>query len=489
MKKNFAYILLILCLLLSGCSATKNNVSEETTTPSPEASVSLEESSPVPTASPTAITDDSDSTEELKTPVREYGESTAYIQMEEDLVVRILYPESDVSALNEALESWVNHTVTEYQAECLDCHIGGDCGELTAEYESFLVDERLVSIKISGVFDKPYLAHPIDIIATFHADLETGSLLTLDNLLLTEGRSTLEAKVAADAGVEAMFIDEHFLDHWVLTSDGLEITLARGDYLPMSEGTKTYFYTYEELVGILSLEHLLVTNESLTEEPDDIHFSEPLTTLPTVTALDPNKPMVALTFDDGPSKHTHRLLDVFADYGGKGTFFVIGNILENRTDVLQRMIAEGHEIGGHSWDHRQLTKLGSTDLNRQLTGTQTKILELTGTEATLLRPPYGSYNSNVKNMCADLGIVMVNWSLDTLDWKYKDEAKICETILSEVQDRDIILCHDLHGSTVDAMERVIPELIARGYQLVTVSELLEQRGDVIKAGEVYFKGE
>ena len=93
MKKNFAYILLILCLLLSGCSATKSNVSEETTTPSPEASVSLEESSPVPTASPTAITDDSDSTEELKTPVREYGESTAYIQMEEDLVVRILYPE------------------------------------------------------------------------------------------------------------------------------------------------------------------------------------------------------------------------------------------------------------------------------------------------------------------------------------------------------------------------------------------------------------
>ncbi len=489
MKKNFAYILLIFCLLLSGCSTSKNSVPKETATPSPESYVSIGESTPLPMGTPSAIIDDTVGPENLKTPVREYGESTAYIQMEEDLVVRILYPESEIPALNEAIENWVDKTVSEYQAECVDCHIDGDCGELTAEYESYLVNEHLVSIKINGLFDKPYLAHPIDMIATFHADLATQSLLSLDSLLLPEGRSALESKVATNAGVEAEFIDEHLLDHWILTSEGLEITLARGDYLPMSEGTKTYFYTYEELEGILSLTNLTDSELPPTEVPTDEPTSVPLPNVSPDIPINTDMPMVALTFDDGPSKHTDRLLDVFATYGGKGTFFVIGNILENHTDVLQRMVAEGHEIGGHSWDHRQLTKLGSADLNNQLKGTKVKILEITEVDATLLRPPYGSYNSDVKNVCKDLGIVMVNWSLDTLDWKYKDAERIYNTILTEVQNGDIILCHDLHGSTVDAMEKVIPELLARGYQLVTVSELLGQRDDVIKTGEVYFGGE
>ena len=488
MKKTFISILFLVSLLLSGCTASKNTKPEAGPTPTPEASVSIIEITTEANVTPSAVLNDTEPTEDLKTPIREYGESTAYIQMEEDLVVRILYPESTIPALNETLESWVEKTVSEYQTECMGCHIDGDCGELTAEYESFLVNDHLVSIKIHGIFDKPYLAHPIDIIATFHADLKNHSLITLDSLLLPDGRSVLESKLAADAGVDTNYIDEHFLDHWVLTSEGLEITLARGDYLPMSEGTKTYLYTYLELGDILSPDNLSEAEQMPLESLKDELIPESLANVLNDPSIDPNKPMVALTFDDGPSKHTDRLLDVFATHGGKGTFFVVGNILENRSDVLQRMVAEGHEIGGHSWDHRQLTKLGNIDLINQLTGTRTKIQEITGVNATLLRPPYGSYNSTVKNTCADLGIVMVNWSLDTLDWKHKDADRIYETILSEVQDRDIILCHDLHGSTVDAMERVVPELLGRGYQLVTVSELLEQKSEIIKAGEVYFKG-
>lgn len=486
MKKNFAYVLFIICILLSGCSVSQNNSPGQTPSPSPEFMDSTVDNTSAPTSTPLINIDEYEPSEDLKIPIREYGESTAFIQMDDDLVVRILYPESEIPALNDTLETWVNETVSEYQEECIDCHIHGDCGELTAEYESYLVNENFVSIKISGIFDKPYLAHPIDIIATFHGDLTTNSLLTLDNLLLPDGRLALESKVATEAGVESELIDEHFLDHWVLTSDGLEIILARGKYLPMSEGTKTYMYTFAELEGILSLDNLTVSPKAPVDEPGD--SSNPDTVLNTQpdTAINPDLPMVALTFDDGPGKHTDRLLDVFATHGGKGTFFVIGNVLDNRSDVLQRMVSEGHEIGGHSWDHRQLTKLNSSDLANQLIGTRSKIEDLTGMNTSLLRPPYGSYNSDVKNICANLGIVMVNWSLDTLDWKYKDADRIYDTILNDIQDGDIILCHDLHGTTVDAMEKVIPELIARGYQLVTVSELLEQRGDVIKAGEVYF---
>ncbi|MBR3825337.1 MAG: polysaccharide deacetylase family protein [Lachnospiraceae bacterium] len=409
------------------------------------------------------------------------------MQMGEDLVIRILYPETNLPAMDDAITHWVNETVAEYQAECLGYQTNGDCGELTAEYESYLTDNRWISIQITGIFDKPYLAHPIDIIGSFHGDLSTGQSIRLEDLLVPSGYSILETMVATAAGVETTLIDEHFLDHWVLTSEGLEITLPRGTYLPMSEGTKVLFYPYAELEGILSFSGESVTVQVPSPVPT---FTPPkVSTAPQTQLIDPTKPMVALTFDDGPGKHTSRLLDIFASYGGNGTFFVIGNILENRADVINRMVSEGHEIGGHSWDHRQLTKLNASDLNNQLTGTRTKIYELTGTDTALLRPPYGSYNSQVQNMCKDMGIVMVNWSLDTLDWKYKDADRLYHTIMDEVQDGDIILCHDLHGSTVDAMEKVIPELIARGYQLVTVSELLDQRGDVIEAGEVYYRGE
>ena len=197
--------------------------------------------------------------------------------------------------------------------------------------------------------------------------------------------------------------------------------------------------------------------------------------------------MIALTFDDGPSKHTQRLLDIFEQYGGKGTFFVVGNVIENRQESLNRMVADGHEIGGHSWDHRQLTKLSSEDMTDQIMNTRAMIYSLTGVDTTIIRPPYGSYNDETKRICAENGIVIINWSLDTLDWKTRDADKVYEAIMSQVKDGDIILCHDLHGSTVEAMERVIPDLIAQGYQLVTVSELLSYGDTEVSAGSVHTK--
>lgn len=434
----------------------------------------------------------------LITPVREYGENTGYILMEEDLAVRIAYPEGTLTVLNQVIESWIAETVDYYQKEAAGSGANGESAELTADYSSYLTADRWVSVKITGLFDKPYLAHPVDIIATFHADLQTGRLLTLDDLLLPGGREKLQSIIIKDCNLETEYIDEHLLDLWALTSDGLEIILARGDYLPMSDGTVTLEYPYETLKDILILDELFEAEEHTTES--DTTYEEPVTspseesTAPTIEAPttspaepDPNKPMIALTFDDGPSKHTDRLLDIFAAHEGKGTFFVVGNLIENRLDTVERIALEGHQVAGHSWDHRQLTKLGSEELTHQIMATRAKIYETTGVDATVLRPPYGSVNEEVENVCAQLGVTIVNWSMDTLDWKYKDADKIYNTIINEVKDGDIILCHDLHGTTVDAMERVIPALIEQGYQLVTVSELLSYGDKEITAGNVYTK--
>ena len=199
------------------------------------------------------------------------------------------------------------------------------------------------------------------------------------------------------------------------------------------------------------------------------------------------KPMVALTFDDGPSKHTEKLLDTFEKYGGKGTFFVVGNRIDSYKSVLKRTAKEGHEIGGHSWDHSQLTKLSASAVKKQLVNTDKKILKVAGVEPTIVRVPYGATNSTVLTACKNQGLSAIQWSVDTLDWKYRNVDTVYKNVMSTVEDGDIILLHDIHGTTVDAMKKVIPALIEEGYELVTVSELLTYGGSDLKAGKVYYQ--
>lgn len=459
MKKSILYFLIILCLIFSGCGKDK------------EENLTLE--------------DYLNEYPLLEAPVREYGEEAGFIQMEDDMVVHILYPEGELENLNKAVEDWVIKTVAYYQEESIDSSKSGNSAELTAEYDSYVVNEEVISIKMTGFYDRPYLAHPIDIIATFHANIQTGELITLEDVLLPDGVELLRDKVIEDASIPKENVDENILDYWTLKNEGLEIILERGDYLPMSEGTVTLLYAYDEITDIFSFQKEL-NEENILEETEvqSMPNQENSDNL-IISEIDPEKPMIALTFDDGPSKHTERLLDTFATYGGKGTFFVVGNLLDSRIQTVQRMAAEGHEIAGHSWNHRQLTKLSVGELTDQIMTTRAKIYEITGIDSTLIRPPYGSYNSETKSVCANLGIIMANWSLDTLDCKYKDANRIHSTIMKDVKDGDIILCHDLHGTTVDAMERVIPELIEQGYQLVTVSELLAHSSKEITVGGVY----
>lgn len=203
--------------------------------------------------------------------------------------------------------------------------------------------------------------------------------------------------------------------------------------------------------------------------------------------IDITKPMIALTFDDGPSAHTQRLLDIFQTYGGKGTFFVLGSTLDNRQDTLKRIADEGHEIGNHSWSHSSFVEISSAEVRNEITKTRNKIYDITGVDSTLVRPPHGACNERIQNIGKELGVSFVNWSVDTLDWKTKNANAVYNEIMRYTADGHIILCHDLHKTTVDAMERAIPDLIEKGYQLVTVSELLTCRGGEITAGKIYYK--
>lgn len=197
--------------------------------------------------------------------------------------------------------------------------------------------------------------------------------------------------------------------------------------------------------------------------------------------------IIALTFDDGPSKYTARLLDILEENGAHATFFVLGNRAKNNSELLKRMLDEGHEIGSHTWDHTSFAKLSYNSALENMKKATNAIKKASGKKPVLVRPPYGAMSDSLKYAATMQGQAIITWSVDPRDWDTKNPDTVYNKIMSNVSDGDIILCHDIHKSTVDAMERVIPDLIDEGYTLVTVSELLTYERDELTAGKVYSK--
>ena len=212
-------------------------------------------------------------------------------------------------------------------------------------------------------------------------------------------------------------------------------------------------------------------------KPDEEMFEE--------RRIDPSRPMVALTFDDGPGENTLLILEILKKYDALATFFVIGNRVESRAHIVSQTFDAGHEILGHSWSHRRLTALSRVEIRNEILRTNAVIEAVTGVAPNMMRAPFGLVDRRVQNIAAELDVAIINWSVDTLDWRSRNADAVYRIIMDNVHDRAIILCHDIHFSTAEAMERVIPSLIAQGYQLVTVSELMYYSGKILEPGQVY----
>lgn len=199
--------------------------------------------------------------------------------------------------------------------------------------------------------------------------------------------------------------------------------------------------------------------------------------------VDPSKPMVALTFDDGPQPSVgNRIMDCLAQYGGKATFFMVGERVAARKTELQRMVAEGHEVANHTMNHKYLQKLGAAEIQSQVTKCNDAIEAACGVRPKVMRLPGGNHNATV---LANTHMPMIQWNIDTLDWKTKNAQKTVDAVLNHVKDGDIILMHELYSQSGDAALQIIPELTRRGYQLVTVSEMAAAKGHTLQAGKLY----
>lgn len=186
--------------------------------------------------------------------------------------------------------------------------------------------------------------------------------------------------------------------------------------------------------------------------------------------IDPNLPVVALTFDDGPSKYTTDILEFLKENDACATFFVVGNKAKTFSNTLNTMIKNGNEIGNHSYSHKWLSRLSTENIKSEINLTQNTIESITNYTPKLLRPTYGSINKKLRNS-TNLKIIL--WNVDTKDWKLKSSEEIAKRALNSIEDGDIVLMHDMYERTYNALKIIIPALKEKGYQFVTVSELEE----------------
>jgi peptidoglycan/xylan/chitin deacetylase (PgdA/CDA1 family) len=185
-------------------------------------------------------------------------------------------------------------------------------------------------------------------------------------------------------------------------------------------------------------------------------------------------PYIAMTFDDGPhDSQTPRLLKMLRERGIKATFFCVGQCVAQNPEIAKQIVTEGHEIANHSWSHPLFTKLGETSIRDQIDRTHNVIRQTTGASPTLLRPPYGGFSTQQRAWAnATWGYKTILWDVDSLDWKHRSPAKTQSIILAETRPGSIILCHDIHKTTIDAMPATLDALRAKGFKFVTVSELI-----------------
>lgn len=182
---------------------------------------------------------------------------------------------------------------------------------------------------------------------------------------------------------------------------------------------------------------------------------------------------IALTFDAGPGKDTPRLLDILGEKQVPATFFLLGSKhIDRHPDVVRRIAAEGHEVANHTWTHRVLTDIEPDEIREELTRTQDALQRLTGRKPTLMRPPQGRTDETVTEICRELGLSQVLWSVTAKDYATTDSDLIRERTLAGAGKDGIVLLHDIYDGTVPAVPGIIDELKGRGFTFVTVPQLL-----------------
>lgn len=395
----------------------------------------------------------------------EFGESVHEKAYEETYVMNIIYPKTNV----EAMDQKINEMIMKYKTDFMKQPFHSDKkAELNIDYQSYIKDDRYISIKldifITGAVQK-------EAVETLIYDLKKERFIDYDDVFDQDATSVIseiiqskfKAQYPKECNTKNFQIhtaaSAHNFNRFILRKG--EIVFYFDSHTVLDQSTYAEL-EYNELKDYISIakeeESVFVPYQDVLNEP--------------VKQIDKDKPMVALTFDDGPTlKYTSAILDCLKENQASATFFVLGSRADDFPQLLQRMVLEGNEIGNHTFSHKQLTTLSKANIEEEINATQESIHSVTNRYPKLIRPPYGSKNDTV--MQCTQGKKLVTWTVDSEDWRSKNAKVIVDKVLKDVKDGDIILMHDLYASTAEAAMILIPKLQEMGFQLVTISELYE----------------
>lgn len=395
--------------------------------------------------------------------IREAGETKEIVTYGKPLSCAMEYPVLKESKMNEQ----INTILQDYQSGFEKRYQNASEEEKRAmlvNYESFKTPKEAVSIVLhkEQQMEKDNKMESVAAVSRgYNFSTVTGRVLSATQIFENDYRtfcsdymnkyfkdkyssSLIEGKYQKVLGDS----DKNF-NNFSMSEEGVTFYFTKGTVVSEAEGEIAVTIGYDELQGVIR---------------DEI----------SVRDLDPNKPMVALTYDDGPyPASSNRILDCLEENGVVATFYELGQNVAAYPEVLKRQKELGMEIGSHSWSHPNLNTLSAAAVKEQLDKTNGAIKKAIGHPSESFRPPYGNSNKNVQKY-ANAPVVL--WSVDTLDWKSRNAASI-ESVVKGVKNLDgrVILMHSIYDSTAEATENLVPWLLDQGYQLVTVRELLEHK--------------
>lgn len=345
----------------------------------------------------------------------------------------ITYPITNIKKLDKVINDYIDENKKDIEK----------VDELNIDYTFDIISNRYINISLES-FKRLNDKNSFDI-KTYIFDLKKNKFLTIDNLVSKNSIDTIDKIINKKTKLKTNY------DNVTFDEDNL------------------YFY-FNGIDGIKTVS----VPTSDTEFLIDLNFQKEIqheyNTNQKKQIIDPSKPVVALTFDDGPSKYTDDILDILKENYINATFFVIGNKVKYYSNTLNKSIANGNEIGNHTYNHKSLSNLKLDDILSQINKTQDIIYEISGYTPLYLRPSYGNTSHLLKEK-TPLEIVL--WTVDPEDWKYKNSKMIAKKVLDKTKDGSIILLHDTKKRTRDALKIIIPQLKSKGYQFVTISELKE----------------
>ena len=274
----------------------------------------------------------------------------------------------------------------------------------------------------------------------------------------------------------------HYLNQYI---DDDSVLFIDYDYLMEHNMIELTIYTYLERDKIVKeKEKKFLVNPATGIIQESIYPKKQEYTY-NINTKQSNSSLLALTFDDGPNHNTNKVLDILDKYHIRATFFILGCNIDGQEGIIERMNQLGMEVENHMYSHKLLSKLTDKEIIDEVEKVDTMVHNIINSTPRFVRPSYGSYNLKTKSL---IHKPIITWSIDTLDWKYHNSKKIYQRVVNKVHDGDIILMHDIYRATANSLELIIPSLLEKGYQFVTLTELFNKKEVNLENGKVYMRG-